>query len=320
VGSFQCTGDPKISHGPGIALRIKTQLLKLNLTLDPDARFSVGGDYADKEDPKSKRVRIDLNVLVVDRQNGNQVVLKEPRGVYGEDVLVKLLAPAAVSFPPGLDDEKREQLLVKTIDEQRTKPAWVQEDAVTYASPAKLYGVEILVKNKDGYKPRKPKFDDGDLVVEVAKEEVFVIRLVNNSPLLAGAEVLIDGLDVFSFWGNEKEKGKLRWLVGAGTSADVSGWPTGKEKSYEFLVTNYANSAAAELGGDKAQLGVLTVTFHAAWPKDQPRPKDEGDLTGSKSADTGVGKGKLTDTPRGDPVECVFGRRRASISIRYTKK
>jgi len=130
----------------------------------------------------------------------------------------------------------------------------------------------------------------------------------------------IDGLDVFSFWPNDKEKSKFRWLVGAGKRATVSGWPAGKDKSYEFLVTKYADSAAAELGGDKAQLGVVTVTFHAAWPKNQPRPQDEPDLTGSKSADTGIGKGALIQTQFAEPMERVFGRRRASISIRYTKQ
>lgn len=318
VGQIRSTADDKISHGPGLGLRLADRLTAGGLSIDKDSDYKVVGEYADKKDPKSGRVFIQLDLAVTDAKKGTKL-LPLRRAVFGEDALLELLAPAAIVIPPETLDDKREALIVKGIDELRTKPQWVIDGTSVYAGADKLYGVEFLVKGPDGqYKGRAPKADDGDLLIELKKGESFRIRLLNRSKHEAGVKVSVDGLSTFSFGAYAKLDQKPRWLVAAGKGATVAGWPSGDGKSREFVVTDYAGSAAAELGGTHAKLGVLTVEFAAAWPKGDPAPADELDLKGSKGA-TGIGRGAEIDTPL-TKLDRTFGRTRAVISLRYNKE
>ena len=318
LGAIRSASDEKISHGPGMGLRLKNQLTAVGIKMDPTTRYGVVGQYEAKDDAKSKRVLIQLTLWVVDNTKAGAKLIAFPRAIYGEDALIELLAPAAIAIPPSTPDDKREDHIVRSIDELRTKPQWVIDKTVVYAGADKVYGVEFLVKDIDGkIAGRAPKADDGDLVIDLKKGETFRIRLVNKSKYELAATVQIDGLNTFSFGAFEKLDEKPRWLVAAGKEADIAGWPTGDGKSREFLVTDYAGSAVAELGGDKAKLGVLTVVFAACWPKKGAAPADEPSLDGSKGS-TGVGRGAEIDTPL-EKVERTFGRTRASISLRYGK-
>jgi hypothetical protein len=318
VGQIRSTADEKISHGPGLALRLNEKLAAAGLKVEKGARYLIVGEYADKKDVKSGRVFIQLDLTVTDATNGGKKLLPLRRAIFGEDALIELLAPAAIAIPPGTHDDKREEVIVRAIDTLRTKPSWVIDGTTVYASAEKEYGVEFLVKGADGkFAGRVPKEDDGDLVIELKKGESFRIHLYNRSRYEAGAKVLIDGLSTFSFGAFQKMEAKPRWLVPAGKGVEVLGWPTGDNKSHEFLVTDYAGSAVAELGGDATKLGVLTVEFAAAWAKDGTPPADEGDLKGAKGA-VGVGRGAEIATPT-TKVERVFGRTRATISLRYNK-
>lgn len=318
VGVIRSTADDKISHGPGLGLRLAEKLVAGGLTIDKSADFAVVGEYADKRDPKSGRVCIQLELAITDAKKGTKL-LPLRRAIFGEDALLELLAPAALAIPPETLDDKREDLIVRGIDELRTKPQWVIDGTAVYAGADKRYGVEFLVRGPDGqYKGRAPRADDGDLLIELKKGESFRIRLLNRSKLEAGARVTVDGLSVFSFGPFAKLEQKPRWIVAAGKAGTVAGWPSGDGKSREFVVTDYAGSAAAELGGTGAKLGVLTVEFAAAWPKGGPVPADEPDLKGSKGA-TGIGRGAEVETPL-TKLDRTFGRTRAVISLRYNKE
>lgn len=317
VGLIRSTADDKISHGPGLGLRLAEKLVAGGLTIDKAADYAVVGEYVDKRDPKSGRAFIQLELAVTDAKKGTKL-LPLGRRIFGEDALLELLAPAALAIPPETLDDKREALIVKGIDELRTKPQWVIDGTAVYAGADKLYGVEFLVKGPDGkYAGRAPRAADGDLLIDLKKGESFRIRLLNRSKYEAGAKVTMDGISTFSFGAFAKTEQKPRWIVAAGKAGTVTGWPTGDGKSREFVVTDYAGSAAAELGGAGAKLGVLTVEFAAAWPKDGAAPADEPDLRGAKGA-TGIGRGAEFDTPV-TRLERTYGRTRAVISLRYNK-
>lgn len=317
VGDIRSTADEKISHGPGLGLRLGERLAAAGLKLDKGAEHKVTGEYADKKDKKNGRVFIQLDLTLTGAKGDK--LLKVSRAIYGEDALLELLAPAAVAIPPDTPDDKREDLIVRSIDDLRTKPQWVIDGTVVYAGADKRYGVEFVVKGADGrYAARAPKADDGDLVIDLKKGESFRIRLHNRSKHEAGVKVAVDGISTFSFGAFQKLTEKPRWVVPAGRGAEVAGWPTGDGKSREFVVTDYAGSAAAELGGAGAKLGVLTVEFAASWPKGGDAPADEPSLAGAKGA-TGVGRGAEIDTPL-NRLERTFGRTRAAISLRYNKE
>jgi hypothetical protein len=317
LGEIRSTADDKISHGPGLGLRLAARLTAGGLTVDPKSDYRIAGEYCDKRDPKTGRVFIQLDLVVTDAAKGTKL-LPLRRAVFGEDALIELLAPAAIAIPPDTPDDQREPYIVKAVDDLRTKPQWVIDETVAYAGADKHYGVEFLVRGADGkHTGRAPKADDGDLVIALNKGESFRIRLHNRSKHEAGAKIAVDGVSTFSFGAFARLEQKPRWIVPAGRSVTVAGWPSGDGKSREFVVTDYAGSAAAELGATSAKLGVLTVEFAAAWPKGGPQPADEPDLKGAKGA-AGIGRGAEIDTPL-TKLERTFGRTRATISIRYNK-
>jgi hypothetical protein len=317
VGAIRSKSEESISHGPGLGRRLAAQLAAVGVRVSPDARYGVAGEYAQKDDERSKRVVIQLDLSVVDRQRGNARLATFPRGLFGEAALVELLAPSAIAIPAELKTrEAREEFVVKKIDDLRDRPTAVIDGTVMYPDAVKAYGLELAVKGPGGaYVPRTPRYVDGDFVVELRKDDVFAVRLRNNTKHEAGAMVLIDGLDTFSFGAFEKVEKKPRWLVPGGQAAEVVGWPFGPGKSYEFLVTSYGDSAAAKLGGDQAKNGVLTVLFAASWLKNGSPPTDEA---GARNAPLGVGFGKERNTPL-NQVERMFGQTRAVISVRYAK-
>src|SRR5688500_663731 len=53
VGQIRSTADEKISHGPGLAVRLNERLAAAGLKVEKDARYVVVGEYADKKDAKS---------------------------------------------------------------------------------------------------------------------------------------------------------------------------------------------------------------------------------------------------------------------------
>lgn len=312
IGSIRSKSEEAISHGPGLGRRLAARLAAVGVRVTPDARYGVTGEYAQKDDTQLKRVMVLLDLSVVDRQRNNARLATFPRGMYGEEALIELLAPAAVAFAPGLTPEQREAHLVKTIDDLRDRPTAVIDGTVMYPDAAKTYGVEVAVRGA----PRPPRYADGDFLVDLKKDDVFTVRLRNNTKLEASATVLIDGLDTFSFGAFEKSEKKPRWIVFPGTTTEVAGWPMGSGKSLEFLVTKYADSAAAKLGGDEAKSGVLTVQFATSWPQGAEPPDEE---KGARAALLGVGFGRERDAPLRILEPRKYGQTRAAVSVRYAK-
>ena len=197
LGAIRFASDDAISHGPGLGLRLKSRLVKAGMTIDPEARFGILGEYAWKDDPRTKRVIIQLDLSVVDRQKSNTKLVTISRGIKGENALIELLSPAVVALPPGMAEERREDALIESIEK---KLGAVFDGAVVYPDATKTYGLQIQVKGPDGkYVGRRPRVDDGDLLIDLKKGETFRILLHNNSRMEAAAAVMIDGLNTFSF-------------------------------------------------------------------------------------------------------------------------
>src|SRR5262249_23595031 len=107
-------------------------------------------------------------------------------------------------------------------------------------------------------------------------------------------------------------------LVGAGQEVFLRGWHRTHEVSEEFVITDYAKSAAAELRST-APTGVITATFAAAWPTNPPPPGDEPkDPAGNSRSADAVGRGARVQQKYVD-VERYIGVVRATVSVRYTK-
>lgn len=100
----------------------------------------------------------------------------------------------------------------------------------------------------------------------------------------------------------------------------IRGWYRNNDESEEFLVTDYAKSAAAELKQSGANIGTITAVFSAAWPKDGKPPADEPKTSGaaSRSAEAATGRGKRFEEKYTE-VESNVGVVRAVISVRYNR-
>ena len=98
----------------------------------------------------------------------------------------------------------------------------------------------------------------------------------------------------------------------------IKGWFINEVKSEEFLVTSYAESLAGSLNAT-SDIGTITATFHAAWPKGTAPPSDER-KSGDKNSQGGdaTGRGAAFEQ-KYVPVEMEVGTPRAVIPVRYTR-
>lgn len=312
VGEFTCAAKPPANYGPGIYLVLCEELTRAGLAIDREAQFIVKGTYKVIVDGSSpaKQLAIKLEVKVERRDGKGGLELDVARAIVDEEMVAGMLG-LTVSLPPGGSETGRANELKDTIEKDK-KPIVANHRVAARAGSD--YGVEVLVKRGGKYEAVVPTLENCAAYAPLRRDDVYALRLYNDSDLEAAASVTIDGLDLFAF-----SKFKAPALILPPKShIDVRGWPLGLQGANEFLVTSYAESAAFKLQSF-APVGVINVAFAAAWPVGSRPPADEprAPTRGSRSSDA-TGQGK----PVGDryaAVERTVGVLREVISIRYTK-
>ena len=133
----------------------------------------------------------------------------------------------------------------------------------------------------------------------------------------------IDGLSMFTAAESKGSKGELPFshlivMSGEKNAIVVKGWFISEAKSEEFLVRSYAESVAGSLNAS-SDIGTITATFHAAWPKGGKPPTDEGP-SGDKNSQgsDATGRGASFDQ-KYIAVEMDVGKPRAVIPVRYAR-
>ena len=172
------------------------------------------------------------------------------------------------------------------------------------------------MKQGENYVSLKPT-DKNDLAfVPIQRDQVYAVRLVNDSKHDAGVTLTIDGLNAFTFSENH---GYTQFVIPAGKTGLIEGWHRTNDVSDAFLVTEYAKSAAAELNQAGGSLGTITASFSAAWATDQSAPADEPASPNqfSRAADA-TGRGPKVDAGFNE-VTRQFGVIRGAVSVRYSK-
>ena len=74
---------------------------------------------------------------------------------------------------------------------------------------------------------------------------------------------------------------------------------------------------AKQMPQSSSQIGMVTATFAAAWPKDAPVPPGEEPFIPTKD-DLATAIGKPIDQPF-QRVDYLFGKTKAAITVRYNK-
>ena len=316
VGAFTGPSHLAASAGPGIAKVLTDELKKLDVKVERRAKLEVKGDYTDVTDAESKQLAARLTFRVLDR-SGKQVTQFE-RAVFGDATLPTLFGLTA-DLPPAGDTAARRKKLEDAIDHPHAE----LKNTRIAAGAGSPYAVEILVKRPDGtFAPRAPREDDGLAFVEIKRDEVYRVRVLNDSPYDAAITLTVDGLSVFAFSEVKDKAGNPKYhnfFIPRGAST-IKGWYISNTQADEFLVTELPRSAVAEKGlRNSDSIGTITVTFAAAWPRDATPPPDEPKAPPpfSRSGDA-TGRGQrigdnLTETER------HLGVVRAAVSVRYTK-
>ncbi len=136
--------------------------------------------------------------------------------------------------------------------------------------------------------------------VPLQRDDVFAIRLINDNDYAVAAVLSIDGLNVFSF---SENKNYTHFIIKPNEQLTVPGWHRTNQKSDEFLITELAKGAAAELKS-KAPVGTITVLF-----QEVQLSFGEGDA---------AGRGNSIDS---DYVEIPARPKQllGSVSVRYLK-
>jgi hypothetical protein len=281
IGQF--VGPPQLmaNPGPGLALLLTRELQSLKVTVKVrDAKLYVAGEFravTDVGDPKAKQPAVELKMKLMDRTN--RVLDQWSCGFLApQDIAILVGANTALPPLPGKEP-------LKVLDRDLDNPKVFVKGTRVSNGPNRPYSVEILVAGK----PRPVDKIEGLPFVHIRRDEIYKIRINNDSNHDAAVKVVIDGIDIFAFNEDPEPDGKRRdyqVMVGKGKSVVVKGWYRSKGMSDSFQVTEYSKSAAGQLLiSNPNQLGTITAAFRACWQKDSDRPADEplardGDATG----------------------------------------
>lgn len=284
VGAFQASSKLPASAGPAITLALKRELELRKITVRDDAPWRIEGKYADVIDRESESLAVALVAQISERKATKTVVVLQlkPRGVFGEASIAALLG-TSVELAPTMSRKERDEKLRIAIDQPAIELRRVslkpeeKPQPVQVATPKSMLRMEILIKNGADYEPRVISIKDGQAFVEIKREEVYAVRLLNDHDFEIAVQLSIDGLGLFTFADavNPKTGKKFHSIViPAHGRATAYGWYRNKDTVNEFLVTEYAKSAAAELKSE-GNVGSITASYCASWDPDGRPPSDE---------------------------------------------
>lgn len=116
---------------------------------------------------------------------------------------------------------------------------------------------------------------NGQPFVDLKKGDSFQIGLSNGTKYYAGAVTTIDGVNTFAFGDKISAGAKAgepkyrRWILDPNESHTITGWDQGDGKARQFLITDFANSAAAKMRSTTG-IGTITVTYRLLWKRNAP--------------------------------------------------
>lgn len=176
------------------------------------------------------------------------------------------------------------------------------------------YGIELLLKTSHGYESI-PVVSDGRLAkAAIAENQVYAIRLHNDSREPIGVKLTIDGINVFAMSENPSYRGKDITMAMCPCSASrIKGWYLNDNHSAEFAVAKFGETAAATFGAFE-KMGTITARFFSASAKGKLNcpPCEKSRSLGTKvGATTKMSYGRL---------DVSFGEILGAASVRYIKE
>lgn len=306
VDSIKAAPSEEGSPGTRLSVAFETAIKQTSLSLSrQNYQIVIRGQFKKTTDPDTKTTGIEVTLRF--ENNDGDSIGKKTRYIHGEEATFAL-AGENKHIPPLADQKQREEIL-------KAPPQTKLQGSKIKTAAASPYAVELLVKGANGQlQPRAAEVsaDTNRPFVDILGQEVFAIRLYNDSDFEAAVDLTIDGITVFAF--STIQPQPRYWIVPARSHMDVLGWKITEAETDEFKSVEFPKSAAAELKmSHDERIGIINALFHAAW-EDENRPPP-GEQAGSKNAGRGD---RIKD--QATVVQRFIGKLRDSISVRYERE
>jgi hypothetical protein len=275
--------------------------------------WSIAGEYFAEMNPNSGKLEVFIDSTLKDQRGRSQSRLLTPIITDEQETLtmfgVSADLPTQVAQAEVAENKTLDGIRAQTVAAAIDKPQVFIREAIVKATQQSPYAIEVMIAGQ----PIPAEDREGTAFVQIQKEQIYAVRLINNSDEDVGVTLTIDGVNTLEFSQNPAYRQLGKWVVGARSTGIVTGWHIQGNESRSFQVVDFPNSAAAQVSSTK-DIGTITAVFCAAFT-DQP-PADEPPATGRGGLATGFGpptEQKLADVVR------KFGVVRGAISVRYDK-
>lgn len=277
---------------------------------DLRATFTMHGEYRALRESGKLRVAIDFWVR---DEDSNEVKRFDPRVIEDRPEIAKLLGLTEESAVADDDEDASNATSdftsTSSAEQLETVTAKIDGSAI-FSGQQRDYGVELLVKRGGEYVALRPDLVDGFAFVGLSPDDVYGVRLINDTDDMAAVDLSIDGFSYFRF---QESTRFTHVIIHPHTRPVIKGWFISNAQAREFLVKSLSNVAGAEISpgtlrqSDRNRIGTITALFH--------RARKGG---GVRSLFTDQGK---QVSAKYDTVRATWDKTHvAAVSIRYHRK
>ncbi len=297
IGQFSPTGRAlkSTNSGPGIEGLLIEQLKlssKRQDIISDDARYEVKGDYAlihSRQNPQLREIKIIARII--ETEFGEE--LKELRVLSSMDGTSTIgeIVQSTINLDPNGTKTERNKKLIDKINNPSVHISGANNSIVSSTS-ASPYGVEIYTKPLKGHQSKKAtsrtaRVEQGMAYVDIHKDDLYEVKLYNNSNRPVAAKLLIDGLDMFHFSIERNSHGAPAYthmIIQPHKSTTIVGWfqkLKAPNNYLSFLVTDYGKGAVSKAGiSSRGNVGVIHAQFSYCFPLTKNQKARSGNETG----------------------------------------
>jgi hypothetical protein len=328
VNPITDTGDLTHTAGPGLTDGLIAKLKAQGVEAAPKADLIFVGEYTLGEaSHEGQRLGFAVGSLAfkVKRRNGKTLIDSEKNierqlRITNPSDLVKI-GDLTVNLPPTPFAKESNEKLLAALD---NKPGLFVKEGTKVRPTGAPYAIEMLIAPASGgkaprqesFQPRAVEVRNGMPFLKVQPGEAVAVRIINEAGHDVASTVTVDGLSMFAFRDDPSDKNQ-HVIVTAHTAGDILGWFRNSAKSSAFLVADLPQDhPKAGLLKNPAKIGAITVTFAAAWERDDQKPKNEDDIPRA-----------FTEIVPGEPIDVGYkavkrqiGGFRAAVTVRYDKQ
>lgn len=331
VGVLSPTGLPGNTSAEGIEEKLKIALGNAKVMMSGDqstARYEIKGEILFL--PKKEKV-VRIKLKLVDLETGEELQNSSLETLIDSVTDIAQIVQLPGDLPPPAEDgadpqdtAKSKQERLEALAENLAHPdAFIRGDGKTLASPSEKspFAIEILAKSsKDQAStqaaPRPLKKEDGQAEVEIARDELYEVKVYNDSDKEVAVNLEIDGFSVFHF-SEERTKDNQplfsHYIIPKKSSAVIRGWfkkLKGPGNDLGFLVVGHGQGAVGQVEKPvRGKVGVIHATFHDCTPLPSGARAAGGNETGF---------GPPIDVRR-ESVRREIGPVLSGVAIRYSR-